>query len=696
LTLRTDRPIKKGSEDRLGYRQFSETLAHAIRVQPIEEGIVISVNGSWGSGKSSVVNMTLEALGKQERQLPKEKRSVVIRFEPWLVTGQTNLVVEFFSKLSVELKRTLGQQVFDAVSGMKDALVEKFSGIMDSSVALATVTGQLHVVAAAKSAKAVLKTPVKNELDKLHENRECLCKLLSKQDRRIVVVIDDIDRLYPVEARQILGMLKSIADFPAVVYLLPADLNAVEAALGRAAVAGDVSYLDKIIQVKLDLPQPSSTALGTMFYELMADVRGGKGAMDLRHLDSVSRDVLDAFIDTPRAIVRLANAVQISWSAMAPNVYFPDLIALESLRLFAPSVYAYIQDDPQKFLGRDASNGQRIRDGVFGSMSSAKSTAVRTLVNHILPESGAENVSRSGSAAWGRRIADKEGFELYFRWSLPSGVASVADLLAVQDAINGSGDVGKLLVETAAEPKHGPAKLHSMLTAIYEGRMAVDSGTIGGIKSIINVADFLAQNVSLNGLLPTSWFVRRAIAALFLQISTDLREEKLLGMLVDRDVSITGGVALLSSLIPARTAGTPHAFEDPTVMAPIVKNWVTNRVLKCSVTAMGDTNPEALIHVILDAVADPELATSVAKKYLTTQMLAERLTLSLMTTVQDGNVKKRELRSLLSRNMVSADELLKALNGSISPRLSAADVTDLKSAKRTLDAMVQDAKRASV
>ena len=54
-SLSADSPLKHPNEDELGYARFAEQLAHAVVRMAPNDGLVMSVNGSWGSGKSTVM-----------------------------------------------------------------------------------------------------------------------------------------------------------------------------------------------------------------------------------------------------------------------------------------------------------------------------------------------------------------------------------------------------------------------------------------------------------------------------------------------------------------------------------------------------------------------------------------------------------------------------------------------------------------
>jgi len=52
-----DKPIDAPEDDRFGIDAFAQALAVAIQKMKAPEGTVIAINGPWGSGKSSAVNL---------------------------------------------------------------------------------------------------------------------------------------------------------------------------------------------------------------------------------------------------------------------------------------------------------------------------------------------------------------------------------------------------------------------------------------------------------------------------------------------------------------------------------------------------------------------------------------------------------------------------------------------------------------
>src|SRR6266568_1036769 len=100
--LSADRPKTNPTDDRLGDAPFAKHLAESICKMNAVEGLVIAVYGSWGSGKTSVLNFLLHYL----REKPKDEQPIYIPFNPWWFSGHEDLTRSFFNQLQSKLSGT--------------------------------------------------------------------------------------------------------------------------------------------------------------------------------------------------------------------------------------------------------------------------------------------------------------------------------------------------------------------------------------------------------------------------------------------------------------------------------------------------------------------------------------------------------------------------------------------------------------
>ena len=150
---------------------------------------------------------------------------------------------------------------------------------------------------------------------------------------RILVLIDDMDRLDPEDALEVLRLVKAVADFPAVNYLLCYDREALAKSLSMSALISDGNaYLEKIIQFSFKVPPLEP-------FQLRAWLRREINVRFPNQIEDGSRRaevVLDAWagrlLRTPRDVKRLLFAVRTIWHELKPRADLLDLIWIQMLK----------------------------------------------------------------------------------------------------------------------------------------------------------------------------------------------------------------------------------------------------------------------------------------------------------------------------------------------------------------------------
>lgn len=178
-----DRPRTRLDEDELGYGEFAEAVAAGLASRAGDEGIVIAIHGRWGTGKTSAVNMAIDALERTEALLDEDRRTIVARFNPWWFSEQKDLTRAFFGELNASIGGRLSQSVRDGFR----RVAKRVTGASDlvSSVLAWTPAGPV-----AKQLAELIKgagEEIKEERS-LEDVRDDLAVALRKETRNIVVL----------------------------------------------------------------------------------------------------------------------------------------------------------------------------------------------------------------------------------------------------------------------------------------------------------------------------------------------------------------------------------------------------------------------------------------------------------------------------------------------------------------------------
>jgi predicted KAP-like P-loop ATPase len=224
--------------------------------------------------------------------------------------------------------------------------------MVGSGVDLAGGAGAGAVAAGAMSWLSSL-IPAEDTVEKLHAE---LTEALNEQNKRFLIVIDDVDRLAPDEALLIFRLVKSIVRLPNVIYLLAFDRQLSESIVKEKYPSEGPHYLEKIIQAWFDVPQPRHADLCQELLQQIGAICGSPEAEDIVRFMNVFYDVVAPEIKTPRDLIRLTNAISVTWPAIGGEVDRADFIGLETPRSVAPWAYAAVSAAGSR-LGQDALRG---------------------------------------------------------------------------------------------------------------------------------------------------------------------------------------------------------------------------------------------------------------------------------------------------------------------------------------------------
>jgi hypothetical protein len=345
MQLNNDKPLDKKDalepgKDKLGRRGFAESVVKALSHVNKDQGLVLSIEGKWGSGKTSTLAM-IEAL--LEQQTPKP---LVVYLNPWLVGDRDALLGQFLSKVGKAAK--LSEHAKDGKRVAKE--IEAYSKAFDVVKLIpgaepwaSIVKSVFTSVGSATGAIADYKTP------DLEERKRKVEGALSNLAQSIIVVVDDVDRLFPKEVFEMVRIIKAVGDLPNIGYVLAWDPDYVESALKSADVAAADVYLDKIVQVRMSLPVLSNPARARLFtdaYEKLPDAaKKSYFPNDQELLPKLYQSNLRKLLEQPRDIARLFNRVQLMEPKLRGNVVLADQIGWAALSLYAPSVANLVQSE---------------------------------------------------------------------------------------------------------------------------------------------------------------------------------------------------------------------------------------------------------------------------------------------------------------------------------------------------------------
>jgi len=164
--------------------------------------------------------------------------------------------------------------------------------------------------------------------------------------------VDDLDRLAPRVASEVLRLIRAVADFPNIVYVLSYDPEVVAKTLQTAVqVDNGAAYLEKIVQVSFKVPRPEAFDLRYWFqkelYQLFASELSHTANLSPLISQRLAR-VIDVqggkYLTTPRNVVRALNALRLHAIPVRQKIDIPDMVWLQLIRLGNPNLYTWIEE----------------------------------------------------------------------------------------------------------------------------------------------------------------------------------------------------------------------------------------------------------------------------------------------------------------------------------------------------------------
>lgn len=535
-----DSPIERREDDRYGVHPFSEALAVSLLSIPRPIGTAIALTGPWGSGKSSAINLIRAELLER-----KEDTLAVFDFKCWWYRGEEAIALAFLQELNSALRSTFGDKVKGLVPQMGRQILQA-GPILGSAVALATSTGWGALVAGS-AAFAKRFFPDKQPLEKAFRT---LSKTLASQDKRILIIIDDIDRLSPDEALSIFRLVKSIGRLPNVMYLLVFDRVLAEAAVQERFPSEGAHFLEKIIQASFELPPPSPSDLQNALLTAFEQQCGSPSEEYIVRFMNLFYDVVAPYLLTPRHVARLVNAISVTWPAVANNVSRADYLALETLRLYEPSVYSAIRQNRETVTNaqRGGSKDKERFDPFLIAVPEERCDMLRIALQRLFP--AFEEIRYSGSnEGWDleRRICLSKHFDTYFKLSLSDETLSSDEINELLErAADTSFIQERLLRATAQVRRDGRSMVPVVLSELTSrGRRIAKEDVTPFVSAVFEVADPInrKQDEERGFAIGTTflrihWLIRQVVDERFTleeksNVYLDATERASLGWLVD-------------------------------------------------------------------------------------------------------------------------------------------------------------------
>lgn len=419
--LEDNADIGDESNDKLSRSTYAKHVADFINTTISEKAIAISITSEWGFGKTTFLKFIEKQLDLKDSD--GEKRNIVVHFNPWKFEKSEQMLLHFFDSLEGEFEKFDDQQVAAKIKDYSDKLTE----VDDSAITKIIKESVTTIVGGDKT---------------LSDRYESLNSAIERAGKRIIVIMDDLDRLSAEELISVLRLIRNTADFRNTFFIAAFDQNYVLNSLAEARNATNKeNFLQKIFQLEVALPPIGKNVINELFKEYL---EFDKFSIEERNRfeeilyktnnperlkilynnffnnnndNSFYSSVIDIenFLRNVRDVKRFVNSFKLAYSTIASEVDLYDLLTIELVKYRFPSIYKLLAE--QKLIDQDVllNSSWKISDETFNKY--LKNLNISQFDVDFIKDTLMELFNKDRMRS-DRSIIKQANFHLYFQYQL--------------------------------------------------------------------------------------------------------------------------------------------------------------------------------------------------------------------------------------------------------------------------------------
>lgn len=323
---RTNEPVLLKDEevnyDLLGRNQIIDYIYDSVTTIKTDRCFVISLEGKWGSGKSTIINNVKKKLKKDQDIL------VLDTFDPSVFNDNSVMLENMFACLL--RKSGIKYNTFNVRKSIKKLPMLIFGG---------------------KSARIndILLTE-----ESIEDIKSQINDFLNASDKRYIFIIDNLDRVDNTNILTVFKLISGILNFDRVTYILSFDDERVKAVFNSMNV--DYSYLKKIINLPVRVPEIHKETIKKLYGTSLNNIFNAYNKIELiTDLESYIDFLCESQLEL-RDFCRLVNG-PINYT-LQENRYLNDkeLIVLETIKFNDLELYKSIYSNKIYFISYNQDN----------------------------------------------------------------------------------------------------------------------------------------------------------------------------------------------------------------------------------------------------------------------------------------------------------------------------------------------------
>lgn len=250
LSLLGDQPARTNS-DCLHFQRYLAALETTVLNRNDHAPFVTGIFGLWGSGKSTLLGMLENRLTELNRNAANDQPNwVTIKFSPWLYSQEESLLVPLLALLAQQ--ESTFKPLIRKITQSSLWFLKRTSATIDFDKLGMPLKISLNNLAQGKEG------PNKFFQEEIAD----AIKTITQADKRLVFLIDDLDRCHdPAQIVNLLEQIKLFLHLDGCLFFIAADRRQVVDAIDKTFPGSGAAYLEKFVQLAFDLPPHHSQDL---------------------------------------------------------------------------------------------------------------------------------------------------------------------------------------------------------------------------------------------------------------------------------------------------------------------------------------------------------------------------------------------------------------------------------------------------
>jgi hypothetical protein len=318
-----DKPVENWTEDAIGREGFVETVLGRVLV---DGDPAVGITAGFGEGKSSVLNLI-------RISIENGNRAVAVPFQTWLPGSERTFVESLFDTATAAIRQRFFLVQWRSTLAMYGRVV---SGVVPKSWSFLSSL-----------------LPPESQATQIEDIK----RLFARLPVRVVLLLDEIDRMHEEELATLLKVLRGTPELPNISYVCAFSKDAVARVISPDNPQHGMRYLEKFFPVQLQLPRLDEDLL----YYIISDEIGATVEREQMFMDEPSRrsfndsfsglwhQLLKRELTNFRIVGQTLRSFDSSLHALRSEVHAFDLLVIELVRLLLPDTYEFVYRSGQYF-----------------------------------------------------------------------------------------------------------------------------------------------------------------------------------------------------------------------------------------------------------------------------------------------------------------------------------------------------------